>query len=110
MKSKSERSYEIGKELTGLCRKSSIFLTYLTQTYEGNHIHYMLLKMCEKCRKKKEYEVLNEVFDITLLNGDWLSSKDKEFCYLQVANKGAMGYSTGKIAVRSNSCLQVFQK
>ena len=66
--------------------------------------------MYEKCRKKKEYEVLKEVFDITLLNGNWLSSEDKEFCYLQVGNKGAMGYSTGKIAVPSNSCLQVFHK
>ena len=65
--------------------------------------------MYEKCRKKKEYEVLNDVFDI-LLNGNWLSSEDKEFFYLQVDNKGAMGYSTGKIAVPSNSCLQVFQK
>ena len=71
---------------------------------------YTLLKMYEKCRKKKEYEVLNEVFDVTLLNGNWLSSEDKEFCYLQVYNKGAMGYSTGKIAVPSNSCLQVFHK
>ena len=52
----------------------------------------------------------NEVFDITLLNGNWFSSEDKEFCYLQVDNKGTMGYSTGKIAVPSNSCLQVFQK
>ena len=66
--------------------------------------------MYEKCRKKKEYEVLNEVFDITLLYGNWLSSEDKEFCYLRVDNKGAMGYSTGKIAVPSNSCLQVFHK
>ena len=65
--------------------------------------------MCEKCRKKKEYEVLNEVFDITLLDGNWLSSEYKEFC-LQVDNKGAMGYSTGKIAVPSNLCLQIFQK
>ena len=47
--------------------------------------------MYEKCRKKNEYEVLNEVFDITLLNGNWLSSEDKEFCYLQVDNKGVMG-------------------
>ena len=62
--------------------------------------------MYEKCRKKKEYEV----FDITLLNGNWLSGEDKEFCYLRVDNKGAMGYSTGKIAVPSSSCLQVFQK
>ena len=66
--------------------------------------------MYEKCRKKKEYEVLNEVFDITLLNGNWLSSEDKEFCYLHVDNKEAMGYSTIKIAVPSNLCLQVFHK
>ena len=66
--------------------------------------------MYEKCRKKKEYEFLNEVFDITLLNGNWLSSEDKEFYYLQVDNKGAMGYSTSKIAAPSNSCLQVFHK
>ena len=55
--------------------------------------------MYEKYRKKKEYEVLNEVFDITLLNGNWLSSEDKEFCYLKVDNKGVLGYSTGKTAV-----------
>ena len=66
--------------------------------------------MYEKCRKKKEYEVLNEVFDITLLDGNCLSSEDKEFCYLQVDNKGAMGYSTGKIVVPSNSHLQVFHR
>ena len=48
-------------------------------------------------------------FDISL-NSNWLSSEDKEFCYLQVDNKGAMGYSNGKIAVPSNSCCQVFQK
>ena len=55
---------------------------------------YTLLKMYKKSRKKKEYEVQNEVFDITLLNGNWLSSEDKEFCYLRVDNnyKGAMGY------------------
>ena len=66
--------------------------------------------MYEKCRKKKEYEVLNEVFDITLFNGNWLSSEDKQFCYVEVDNKGAMGYLTGKIAVPSNSSLQVFHK
>ena len=66
--------------------------------------------MYEKCQKKKEYEVLNEVFDITLLNGNWLSSEDNEFCYLQVDNIGAMGYSTGKIAVPFNSCFHVFHK
>ena len=66
--------------------------------------------MYEKCLKKKEYDVLNEVFDITLLNGNWLSSEDKEFCYLQVDNKAAMGYSTGEIALPSNLCLQIFQK
>ena len=42
--------------------------------------------------------------------GNWLPSEDKEFCYLQVYNKGAMEYSTGKIAVPFNSCLQVFRK
>ena len=55
--------------------------------------------MFEKCLKKKEYEVLNEVFDI-LLNGNWLSSEDKEFCYLQVDNRGAMGYSTKYFLVK----------
>ena len=69
-----------------------------------------MFKMFEKCRRKKQYEVLNEVFDITLLNGYWLSSEDKKFCYLQVDNKGAMGHSTCKIAVPSNSCFQVFHK
>ena len=48
MKRKSKRSYEIWKELTGLCRKNSIFLTYLTQTYEGNYIR------CSKCVKNAE--------------------------------------------------------
>ena len=53
--------------------------------------------MYEECRKKKEYEVLNEVFDITLLNGNWLLSEDKEFCYLQVDNKGAMDIQLVKL-------------
>ena len=68
----------------------------------------MLFEMYEKCQKKKENEFLSEVFDITLLNGNWLSSEDKEFRHLQVDNKGAMGYSTGKIAAPFNSCFRYF--
>ena len=31
--------------------------------------------------RKRNYEVLNEIFDITLLNSNWLSSEDKQFYF-----------------------------
>ena len=37
--------------------------------------------MYDQCQKKGNYEVLNEFFDITLLNSNWLSSEDKQFYF-----------------------------
>ena len=37
--------------------------------------------MYDQCRKKRNYEVLNELFDIILLNSIWLSSEDKQFYF-----------------------------
>ena len=52
MKSKSERSYEIGKELKRLWQEKLNF-NHISDTIIRSKL-YTLLKMYEKCRKKKE--------------------------------------------------------
>ena len=42
--------------------------------------------------------VLNELFNITKVNDQWLSTEDKQLYYLQVESKEKVGYSTGQVA------------
>ena len=69
------RSYKIMKELKRLWPKKLNF----------PHIPDVklctLLKIYDQCRKKRNYEVLNELFDMKLLNSIWLSSEDKQFYF-----------------------------
>ena len=58
-----------------------------------------LLKIYKKCVKQGNYVTLNDLFDITKENGEWLCNEDKKLYRLQVQSNGQTGYKTGK-AVR----------
>ena len=57
-----------------------------------------LLKEYECCRKKQNFDALNQLFDITKVKGEWLCKEDENLYKLQVESQGQVGYSTGKPA------------
>ena len=67
---KSERVYKSVKELKRLWPKKLNF------PHISDVKLHTLLKMYDQYPKKTNYEVLNALFDITLLNSNWLSSED----------------------------------
>ena len=48
--------------------------------------------------RRKKIEELDEMFDVTKVNGQWLNKEDEEFYKLQIETKGQVGYSTCKYA------------
>ena len=61
IKSKRERVYKIMKELKRLWPKKLNF------PHISDVKLYTLLKMYDQCRKKRNYEVLNELFDMNII-------------------------------------------
>ena len=57
-----------------------------------------LLLEYDSCRKKSDFESLDELFIVTKEKGEWLCKEDKELYKLQIQSKGQVGYSTGKLA------------
>lgn len=57
-----------------------------------------LLKDHERCRKKQNFDSLNQVFDVTKVKGEWMCKEDKNLYKLQIESKSQVGYSTGKPA------------
>ena len=61
----------------------------------------LLVDAYVKYRKRKSDKFVNEllnVFDITKLDGNWLSMEDKELYQKQIESQGAVGYTTAKLA------------
>lgn len=54
-----------------------------------------LLKDYERCRKKQNFDSLNELFDVTKVKGEWMCKEDENLYKLQIESKGQVGYSTG---------------
>ena len=59
-----------------------------------------LLKDYKRCRKKQNFDSLNELFDVTKMRGEWLCKEDENLYKLQIESKGHVGYLTGKPASR----------
>ena len=57
-----------------------------------------LLKDYERCRKKQNFDSLNELFGMTKMKGEWLCKKDENLYKLQIESNVHVGYSTGKSA------------
>ena len=100
VKGRKERVKEIAKEVSSLwqnklnCPKLSSQVTEVKLD--------KVLKTYDECVKRGKYDLLDEVFDITKENGEWLCSDDKKLYYLQIESKGQIGYTTGK-AVNSKT-------
>ena len=46
-----------------------------------------LLKDYERCRKKQNFDSLNELFDMTVMKGEWLCKEDENLYKLQIESK-----------------------
>ena len=57
-----------------------------------------LKSSCDYCRKKHDFESLNELFDVTKVKGKWLCKDDKNLYKRQIQSKDQVDYSTGKRA------------
>ena len=57
-----------------------------------------LLKTYDECVKRRKYDPLDEVFDITKESDAWLCSEDRWLYHLQVESRGQDWYTTGKAA------------
>ena len=65
-----------------------------------------LLKGYERCRKKQNFDSLNELFDMTKMKGEWLCKEDENLCKLKIESKGHVGCSTNvTFALNFQSCL-----
>ncbi|QQP57319.1 Uncharacterized protein FKW44_002257 [Caligus rogercresseyi] len=56
------------------------------------------LQEYDHCRKKQNFDSLDERVDVTKVKGQWLCKEDKNLYELQMQSKGQVGYSTGKRA------------
>jgi hypothetical protein len=96
MKGRKERIAEISKEVTKLWKNKLNFPHVSDQVIRTKLAN--VLKTYDECVRRGKYDALNELFDITKVNGQWLSTEDKQLYHLQVQSKGNVGYSTGQVA------------
>ena len=96
VKGRKERIDQISKEITKLWDNKLNFPRVSDQVIRAKLMK--VLKVYDECVKRGKYDVLNALFDITKVNGQWLSSEDKRLYHLQKESKGQVGYSTGQVA------------
>jgi len=96
IKGRKERMIQISKELKVLWNNKLNFPNVSDQRIIKKLEN--LMKTYDECVKRRNYDVLNEIFDITKVNGLWLSNDDKQLYHLQIQSMGQVGYSTGKLA------------
>lgn len=95
-KARRERIGLIGVELKALWSKTLNFPHLSDQAICAKLEN--LLKDYERCRKKQNFDSLNELFDVTKAKGEWMCKEDENLYKLQIESKGQVGYSTGKPA------------
>lgn len=101
-KLKSTRIQRICEELLQLWGKFS-FPTLSQQAIKARLAKLILLY--EKNQRRPNEDFLNgmeNIFDITKVNGVWLCSEDKELYHKQVESDGKVGYTTHKPAPKSS--------
>ncbi|XP_033001400.1 uncharacterized protein LOC117044702 [Lacerta agilis] len=95
-KERRERISLIAVELKALWRKTLNFPHVSDQAICAKLAN--LLKDYERCRKKQNFDSLNELFDVTKVKGEWMCKEDENLYKLQTESKGQVGYSTNKRA------------
>jgi len=98
IKGRKERIVEILKEVKKIMERQIKFPHVSDQVIQTKLDK--VLKTDDECVRRGKYDALNELFDITKVNGQWLSSEDKQLYYLQTESKGEVGYTTLKLQVR----------
>ena len=88
MKGRKNRISLISKEVLNLWANKLNFPNVSHQQVQAK-----VMDTYDHCTRAGKYEKLNELFDITKVNGDWLSSEDKQLYSLQMETKGEKGYS-----------------
>jgi hypothetical protein len=94
-KSVYSRCKRVGAELSDLWLKLSlpkINERSITKNVEILINKYHSVQKSKQCLEEK----WDYLFDITKVNGNWLSNKDKAFYFLQVDTDGQVGYCTSK--------------
>ncbi|QQP52056.1 Uncharacterized protein FKW44_004064 [Caligus rogercresseyi] len=95
-KERKERVGLIAVELKALWRTTLNFPPVSDQAIRAKL--EKLLQEYDHCRKKQNFDSLNELFEVTKVKGQWLCKEDKNLYELQMQSKGQVGYSTGKRA------------
>ena len=96
IKGRKDRVAQLSKEIMQLWEKRLNFPCVSEQVirFKIN----VVLKTYDKCVRLNKYDELNQIFDVTKQNGQWLSSEDKMLYNIQIKSNGEVGYSTGKFA------------
>ena len=100
IKGRKERVQENVKEVTSSWQMKLNFQILSSQVVQVEVDQ--VLSTYDECVKRGKYDPLNEVFDITKENDEWLCSEDRRL-YLQIQSKGSVGSITGK----ASSCKTV---
>lgn len=96
IKGRKERIVIISKEVTKLW-KNKLNIPHVSDQVVQSKLE-KVLKTYDECVRRGKYDAMNELFDITKVNGQWLTTEDKQLYQLQVKSKGKVGYSTGQVA------------
>ena len=57
-----------------------------------------VVDLYRECSRRSNFEKLDEVFDVTKLDGTWLNAEDKKLHKRQIESKGRVGYSDKSFA------------
>ena len=101
IKGRKQRVTEIAKEIISLW-KNKLNFPHVSDQAVHSRID-KVMKTYDECIRRGKYDDLKEMFDITKVNGMWLSSEVKRLYQLQLKSKGKVGYSEGKLASAKTS-------
>ena len=102
LKGRKDRIAKISEELTKLWEKLNFPAVSKQQV---NAKVEKIISLFEKDRKRSNEEfknILNKLFDITKVQGNWLSGEDKKLYQQQITTGGRVGYTTMKQAPSSS--------
>lgn len=102
VKDKKERMAMITGELTVLWEKFS-FPILAKQTIMSKVVKLIEENDKNRKRKKDSFQVeIENIFDVTKTDGNWLCQEDKELYKVQVRSQGKIGYVTSTVAPQSS--------
>jgi hypothetical protein len=89
IKGRKERVVELSVEVAQLWNNKLNFPSVSDQVIRTKVDK--VLKVYDECVKRGKYDALNELFDMTKVDGEWLSTEDKRLYYIQLESQGKLG-------------------